>query len=406
MADNLKILKQNLDTAIDPTAGVGEILVQEHNDVFTELINKSGKYTGFPYKSFKESNNNIFSAGILSWNSNSFNDTNEFTITLSKLTKDLNDIGHILDLMNEQSIIHFKDYVGRSVILKYINHLQGVDGNNNIVYDVVVKGVIDNVNYTYQVNEVEDCVIDFLNTSTSLKVIIGTFEVPINNDIPFTLLDNDIIIWEGNTTPTITGTQIDVIFTDAITSQGIYKLKVEKLLDKIVITTTLLIKPIGERVDFTLNALATESPQGTFSFSGGSFTPRGYSNNSYVGDFEVQIDLDDSNSKSIMIGISTWGGNTDYNGGSSTNGYLLFMAVLGMGELRRNDSSLSFAEIDTPTTAQYNVGDKLSLKRTNDVVTMNFNGVEVHNYGTHIGDMYFHIAGSGTNALIKNLLKI
>ena len=193
MADNLKILKQNLDNAIDPNAGVGGILVQEHNDVFTEFINKSGKYTGFTYKSVKESNNNIFPVGILSWNSNSFNDINEFTITLSQLTKDLNDIGHILDFMNVDSIIHFKDYVGRSVILKYINHSQGTDDNSNIIYNVVVKGVIDNTNYTYQVNEEEDCVIDFylkVNSPKNIAIASDLIIPPIQNNWTYNIKAN------------------------------------------------------------------------------------------------------------------------------------------------------------------------------------------------------------------------
>ena len=36
--DNLEILKQNLDTAVDPNAGIGEILAQEHNDMVTEFL--------------------------------------------------------------------------------------------------------------------------------------------------------------------------------------------------------------------------------------------------------------------------------------------------------------------------------------------------------------------------------
>ena len=49
MADNLEILKQNLDLAINPNAGPGQILAQSHNDYVTEFINKQGKYVGMPF---------------------------------------------------------------------------------------------------------------------------------------------------------------------------------------------------------------------------------------------------------------------------------------------------------------------------------------------------------------------
>ncbi|WP_440881399.1 hypothetical protein [Tenacibaculum sp. C7A-26P2] len=186
MADNLKITEQNIDTAIDPNAGFGGILAQDHNDVLKELLKKVGKYTGAPYLSQAESNNGVIPVGVLVWNNNAMNNTNSFEITVAKKTADLNDIGILLDTMIEGSIIHFKDYVGRSVYLEYLSHKSGKDTIDGDIYNITVKGKVDNTNYTYQTDEKEVCVIEFYN-KTEVKegdkdwLKIKTDEIP--NDI-------------------------------------------------------------------------------------------------------------------------------------------------------------------------------------------------------------------------------
>lgn len=158
MADNLKELKGNLDVAIDPNKGIGEILAQQHNDVFTEFINKSGKYTGFPFLAVADPVNGNVPVGHFVWNGNTFNNTNAFVISVSNRTADLNDVGKILDTLNEDSIIHFKDFIGRSVFLLYKSHAVGQSNNH---YDISVVGYGENQNYAYQNAEKEICVIEF-----------------------------------------------------------------------------------------------------------------------------------------------------------------------------------------------------------------------------------------------------
>jgi len=163
MADNFKQLKSNLDQAIDPAAAVGAILAQDHNNVFTEFINKSGKYTGAPFLSKKEAINGIVPTGTLVWNNNAFNNTNDFVITVAKKTLDTNDIGRILDTLGEGALIHFKDFVGRSTYLQYKSHLADTDAVDGDVYNIIVTGFADNPNYAYQPNESELCIISFYN---------------------------------------------------------------------------------------------------------------------------------------------------------------------------------------------------------------------------------------------------
>jgi len=167
MADNLKILKDNLDQAINPNAGVGEIFAQDHNDVVTEFINKSGKYTGASFISQKEAKNGEIPTGVLVWNNNAMNNTDTFVITVSKKTLDLNNIDRILDILSENSIIHFKDFVGRSTHLLYVRHDIDQDVNENDVYNITVRGFSENTNYTYQTDEKEQCVLSFYNKSGS-----------------------------------------------------------------------------------------------------------------------------------------------------------------------------------------------------------------------------------------------
>lgn len=159
MSDNLKALKEQVELQIDPNGAPGSILAENHKDILDQVLTKTGKYTGFAFTANKTIAS--IATGNFSWNSNAMNETNEFVVKFSKLTSDLNDIGKILDLMSQGSIIRFKDFLGRSVLLEYQSSESAQDGSNNDIYDVTVKGYAENIDYTYQDGETAICVIDF-----------------------------------------------------------------------------------------------------------------------------------------------------------------------------------------------------------------------------------------------------
>lgn len=180
MADNLEILKQNLDIAIDPNAAPGQIFAQKHNDYVTEFINKQGKYVGFPFN-VKATYNGIANTGDFFLNG-ALNDTNTVAWICSKLNADLNDFGIVLNTLRKGDIIHFKDFVGRSCYFKFDSFFANIDNNSNDIYQINVIAYPGNVNYTYQPTETR----------------IGVFEVInyIKKTIPF--LDLQIYKADGN----------------------------------------------------------------------------------------------------------------------------------------------------------------------------------------------------------------
>jgi len=168
MSDNLKIIETNIDDAIDPNAGIGGIKAIEHNAVLKDVLRKAGKYSGFFFTA-KGVLDGIAGLGSLLWNGNSPDDTNDFTIRVSKLTADGNDIGIVLSRLASGGIIHFKDVTGKSFFLEFQSYSSGTDPNTNDIYDVIVKGVATNSNYIYQVAEQEVCSISFYNKISSKK---------------------------------------------------------------------------------------------------------------------------------------------------------------------------------------------------------------------------------------------
>lgn len=182
MSDNLKILKQNLDVAIDPNAGVGQILAQNHNDVFTEFINKSGKFTGLTFNAVLEGNAGVIPVGTFSWNGNAMNESNDFIVTTSVKTTDLNNITPLIDNLVEGDVIKFKDFVGRSVLYIFKGYATGVDDNNNDVLNITLSSFADNINYSYQSTENEPCVLDVYINSSNYKNLSDKYtEGELNN---------------------------------------------------------------------------------------------------------------------------------------------------------------------------------------------------------------------------------
>lgn len=172
MSDNIKAIEQRVDLEIDPNGAPGSILATNHNGILKEVLSKVGKYSGSSYNANKTLA--VFPSGSMSWNNNAMNTVVDFTITVSKLTAELNDFGELLNRIEKGALMRFKDYVGRNVYLLFQSFVAGVDGSANDIYTITVKGVAQNVNYTYQVNEVEPCMISIeSSSSTESSVIIG-----------------------------------------------------------------------------------------------------------------------------------------------------------------------------------------------------------------------------------------
>jgi hypothetical protein len=169
MSDNLKMLKERIATDIDPSGAPGSILAENHKAILNEVLDKVGRNTGFGFRANKILT--VFQSGSMSWESNAMNILTNFEIKVSKLTLDLNDIGHVLELLNEGDLIKFKDFVGRSVFLEYVSHVADVDGSSNPIYILTVKGKAENINYTYQDNEIELCSFDFKKGSSPASLL-------------------------------------------------------------------------------------------------------------------------------------------------------------------------------------------------------------------------------------------
>lgn len=161
MADNLELLKQELDLAIDPNAGPGQILAQKHNDYATSMINKLGKYVGSPFNA-KNNYTGVIALGDFHIQG-ALNEAGQISIITSKLTNDLNDFGIVLATLSTGDLIHFKDVVGRSCYFRYIYHIANIDNNYVDIYQIVVEPDVTNINYTYQSNEVKPCVIELVS---------------------------------------------------------------------------------------------------------------------------------------------------------------------------------------------------------------------------------------------------
>lgn len=173
MADNLKQLTQDVGVAINPAGAPGSILAVNHKSVLRQVIEKAGKYTGLPFVAKLQSANGIIMPGTFVWNGNAMNESGDFIITVSKYTSDMNDVGHYLSLLAEGTLIHFKDFVGRSVILKYKSHAPDIDGISNEVFNIFVSAAPENTNYTYQANESEVCMIEFFGTASAKDYFQG-----------------------------------------------------------------------------------------------------------------------------------------------------------------------------------------------------------------------------------------
>jgi len=165
--DNLKQLKVDIDSVITDANGPDSIPPQSDNNLRTDMLNKLGKYVGLPYLAKFDSDQGVVPVGTLVFNENALNNTNDFVITVARRTQDSNDVLHVLDTLQNGSIMHLKDFVGRSFYFDYKEHSQGVDSNGDAVVNITVAAKADNQNYTYQANEEELCILEFYNKASA-----------------------------------------------------------------------------------------------------------------------------------------------------------------------------------------------------------------------------------------------
>jgi hypothetical protein len=199
--DDLLILKQNLDLAINPNAGPGEIKAQKHNDYATELINKQGKYVGLPFIA-KNIYPGIATNGELYLNGSLNQGATTITWTTSKFNANGNDVAIVLERLTPGDLIHFKDFVGRSAYFVFKKFEEGEDFNGDTVYVIDVQAHPANVNYTYTTTEERICVIEVLKDSPK-SIPYLTFQIfkgPTGDD-PSRLQAGDVGVgWINSTT--------------------------------------------------------------------------------------------------------------------------------------------------------------------------------------------------------------
>lgn len=166
MADNFKTLQQDIVDKINNAGGPGSIPSEDHRNILLELLSKVGKYTGAPFKARREPNTGIVPVGTFFWNNNAMNDANQITVTFSARSSDLNPIIEHVKRLSVGSLIHFKDYSGRSGLYKYISHAEAVDPVDGDIINMVIQSVgSTNPNYTYQASDDEISVIEFFSVN-------------------------------------------------------------------------------------------------------------------------------------------------------------------------------------------------------------------------------------------------
>lgn len=166
MADNLKQLTQNVDTAIPINGGVASVKTVNHNPLEKNIIEKVGKKTGFPFLAGRSPVNSVVPSGSLFFMGVALNTTTNFDVILSRKTLDGNDITRVLDLLGEGALVHFKDHVGRSVTFRFISYY--IETSTGTPFPVMtLQGFAENTDYAYQIGEFENCMIEFVNTTSA-----------------------------------------------------------------------------------------------------------------------------------------------------------------------------------------------------------------------------------------------
>ena len=202
--DNLTQLQSDIDDHIDPMDLTADsVTVANHNAILTSLLQRAGKYTGFPYTATQSGGTT--GNGMFGFSGNPMNNVNDFDLNLTKITADLNDISVIVDGLNQNDVLHFKDFTGRSGLFT----IQNVT-DNGTYYTISVKGSASNLNYAYQATDNIPAIIEFVTFGMSVGVSITNIDImPTANTNEFTV-SIDWIDGSGNPQTTTDSTPISV----------------------------------------------------------------------------------------------------------------------------------------------------------------------------------------------------
>lgn len=178
MANDLIQLEQEVIQYIDPNGAPGSILAENHQNLLKAVLGNVGRMTGLQFKARKEAPSGIVSPGYLIWNANNLNNTDPFILTVSEITLDNQKIVRVLTRLKKGDLIKFKDTKGRTVFLEFDKYSEDTDAGTNVVYNLVVKGFAENINYLYQETEVLDCMLEIFpaNIETGLNAVQNSIQ--------------------------------------------------------------------------------------------------------------------------------------------------------------------------------------------------------------------------------------
>lgn len=181
--DNLLDLKRNVDTAIPINGGVASVRTSNHNPLEKNIIDKVGRYTGFPFKTNVSVLNNSVPVGSFFWQGNSMNTQSDFEIVISKKTLDGNAIDEIIRFLKRNDLIHYKDSKGHSVIMRFKSYSSALDSIGNEYLRLSVSSSVNNpaVIFTNDVNYETHCFLEFIPFSADVSTeSIYRDYVPVN----------------------------------------------------------------------------------------------------------------------------------------------------------------------------------------------------------------------------------
>lgn len=163
--DNLKDLGQRIAQQIDPNGADESILAENHRDRLTEVMTKAGKFGGFYFLARKT--RTTFPAGTFSWDDNRINDS-DLDLIFSEKSSDSNTMKSVFESMAGNTIIHLKDFVGRSALYLFKSVSEETIGNTT-VYRINVSSLAGNPGYTYQDTEEEVIGLSFYSNTNKIQ---------------------------------------------------------------------------------------------------------------------------------------------------------------------------------------------------------------------------------------------
>lgn len=191
--DNLKELRDSIDTVVPINGGIASVKTINDNPSRKLAIEKLGRYTGFPFISKRSPIDGIVPSGTLFWNGNAMNKGELFDIYIAINTQDGNQIQNVVETLNEGSLIHFKDFVGRSALLEFKSFVREVSGAIDYLI-ITVKGNTEDIDYAYQIDDEEPCMVEFISNAKNAgnSKILNNIE-----ELKATAIDKEIFVVLG-----------------------------------------------------------------------------------------------------------------------------------------------------------------------------------------------------------------